>query len=138
MTTTTTTTQLFKYTNIICAFTRAQAIQDGYQMKLEDEMAAMASKLYKYPVYLTIGVVDLIEQAIASKKHCNDWQGVLWDILWMSLNANQVINEQTRRFTVKITGTRIGYDNFTMLIQCGPTDIDDPAPAMTIMLPEQE
>ena len=51
----TTTAQLFKDADIVYAFTRAQAIQDGYQMKLEGEMAAMTSNLYKYPVYLTSG-----------------------------------------------------------------------------------
>ncbi len=132
----TTTTQPFTDADIIYTYTRAQAIQDGYQMKLEDKMAVMASNLYKYPIYLTSGIVGLIEQAVASERHRNDWNDVLWDILWMSRYAGRDIDDQTKQFTVIITGTS-RRRNHTMIIQCGPTDIDDPMPAFTIMLPEE-
>jgi hypothetical protein len=123
-------------TNLIYAYTRSQAIEDGFQMKLEGEEARMAQQLYKYPVYLTGGVNEMIEQAVANKKHCNDRSGVLWDILWMSRNGRP-LNEQTTQFTVIITG--VGRrKKHTMLIRVGPTDIDDPKPAITIMLPSDD
>jgi hypothetical protein len=126
---------LFKPEDIIYSYTRAQAIEDGEQMPLEGELATMARELYKYPVYLTRSVVSLVERAVAHPKWCNDWAGVVWDILWMSRHGKSVAGD-TQRFKVTITGTgrRRLYD---MLIQCGPTDIDDPSPALTVMLPEE-
>lgn len=117
--------------DVMYVYTRRQALEDGYQMLLSDGHAVLARQAgWKYPVYLTHFVVALIETAVANKKYKNDWNGVLWHILWMS-RAGQPVDDETTRFTVMICGV-----NHEMFIQCGPTDIDDPAPALTIMGPE--
>jgi hypothetical protein len=121
--------------NVIYAYTRKQAIEDGYQVLLTDDYAKLARQAgWKYPVYLTRGVWDLIEQAIEAKKQCNDMSGVLWDVLFMA-RFGQDITQDTRAFTVIITGCG-RKRNHLLYIQVGPTDIDDPRPAITIMLPE--
>lgn len=128
------TDTLFTEADIISIYTRAQAIEDGQQVKLEGEQAAMARRLYKYPVYLTTGVWGLVEKAIANKRHCNDLNGVLWDILWMSTRYRS--EGDATWFQVTITGT--GRKRlFTMIAKVGPTDHDDPSPAITIMLPKE-
>jgi Family of unknown function (DUF6573) len=120
----------------IYEYTRKNAIEDGQQIKLADDYAALARDAgWKYPVYLTSGVWGLIETAVASKRHCNDFTGVLWDILYMARFGRDV-SPDTRAFKVIITGTR--QRNHLLYAQVGPTDIDDPAPAITIMLPEEK
>ena len=100
------------------------------------ELEAVAKEAgYKYPVFLTSGVLGLIERAVDNQKYCNDFTGVLWDILYMSRVAGQSVNERTTKFQVIITGTG-KRKHHTMYIECGPMDIDDPAPVLTIMLPE--
>lgn len=127
---------MFTSQDIICSYTRKQAIEDGDQMLLEGEHAQMARQVgYRYPVYLAHGVISLIEVAVNNPKWCNDWNGVLWDILWMSKVASAKVNEQTRVFTVIITGTGKKRHHH-LWIECGPTDIDDPAPCLTIMTRE--
>jgi hypothetical protein len=120
---------------VIYAYTRKQAIEDGYQILLTGEHAELARDAgWKYPVYLTRGVWDLIEQAVTSKTHCHDLTGVLWNILLMA-RFGKDIAEDTRTFTVIITGC--GRNRKQQLyLQVGPTDMDDPAPAITIMLQE--
>jgi hypothetical protein len=121
--------------NVIYAYTRKQAIEDGYQVLLIDDHAKLARQAgWKYPVYLTRGVWDLIKQAVESKKHCNDMSGVLWDVLFMA-RFGQDITEDTRAFNVIITGCGRKL-KYLLYIQVGPTDIDDPTPAITIMMPE--
>lgn len=54
----------------------------------------------------------------------------------MSARTGQKLDWQTIKFEVIITGT--GQRKYhTLLVQCGPIDIDDPSPAITIMLPEE-
>jgi len=120
---------------VIYAYTRKQAIEDGHQVLLSDDYASLARDFgWKYPVYLTRGVWDLAEQASASNKVCNDLTGVLWDILMMA-RFGQDIAEDTREFYVNIN-TNGCNRRHQFYLQVGPTDIDDPAPAITIMMPE--
>ena len=130
------TQQLFAQDDIICDYTRKQAILDGEQILLENSLARLTKEAgYKYPVYLTRSVWTLVEMAINNKKHCNDLEGVIWDILYMSIKASRAIDPCTSRFEVIVTGA--GNKKYhQMIAQCGPTDIDNPAPAITIMLPE--
>jgi len=121
---------------VIYAYTRKEALADGYQVKLTDDLASLAREAgWKYPVYLTSGVWGLIERAVASKSHCNDVNGVLWDIVYMARLGRDVAPD-TRIFDVIITGTG-KKRNHQLYMQVGATDFDDPAPAITIMLPEE-
>lgn len=63
------------------------------------------------PVYLTRALHDLIERAVAHPRWCNDWSGVVHDILWMSRGAVRRASQQARidgigraAFLVIITG----------------------------------
>ena len=120
---------------VIYAYTRKQAIADGYQVLLTGDYAGLARDIgWKYPVYLTRGVWDLAEQAAASETDENDLSGVLWDIL-MVARFGEEITDDTRKFyvTLKTVGR---HRRHLFYVQVGPTDIDDPAPAITIMMPE--
>ncbi len=128
---------MFENAEIIHTYTRKEAIEDGYQTKLEGENAKLAKEAgYKYPVFITSGVLGLIEKAVASKKDYNDFTGVLWDILYMSRVAGHPLNNRTTEFKVIITGTGRQKEH-TIYIEVGPMDFDDPEPVLTIMLPEE-
>jgi len=124
---------------LIYAYTRKQAIEDGLQAELsqiDPSLAEMAKQIYKFPVYLTSSVTTLIEMAVSNPKQANDLTGVVWDILWMSTRAARPLDERTVAFTVIITGTG-RKRNHQMIAQCGPIDIDDTRPCVTIMLPDE-
>ncbi len=128
---------MFKNAEIIYTYTRKQAIEDGMQVKLENENAKLSKEAgYKHPVFITSGVLGLIETAVDNKKYCNDFTGVLWDILYMSRAVGKPVNDRMVKFDVIITGTG-RQKTHTMYIECGAMDIDDPAPVLTIMLPEE-
>jgi hypothetical protein len=120
---------------VIYAYTRKQAIADGYQVLLSGDYAGLARDIgWKYPVYLTRGVWDLAERAAASETDENDLSGVLWDILMVARFGDK-ITEDTRKFYVTLN-TVGRHHRHLFYVQVGPTDIDDPAPSITIMLPE--
>jgi hypothetical protein len=118
---------------VIYTYTRKQAIEDGYQVLLTGKHAELAREAgWKYPVYLTRSVWDLMEQSVASKQD-GDMTGVLWNILVMARFGDDIAND-TRAFKMMISGC---YDKKRLreiYLQVGPTDIDDPSPAITIML----
>lgn len=118
--------------DIIFAYTRKQAIEDGLQYELPKELT---QQIYKYPVYITSGVYDLVQKAIENKKFMNDYEGVIWDILNMSLYSTK-ISETKQIFKVIITG--VGRKRYHQLIvECGPKDIDNLEAVLTIMLPDE-
>jgi len=119
--------------DIIFTYTRKQAIEDGIQFALTDEAAKMAKDVgYKYPVYMTTGIFELIKNAVNDKKNHNDFNGVMWDILWMSRAHSKYTSETSIEFEVIINGTVC-----KMWVECGATDPDDPTPCLTFMLPEE-
>jgi len=127
---------MFTEEHLIYTYTRKQAIEDGFQFRLEGEQAEMARQIYKHPVYVTSGVLGLIEDAVNNEKAGNDFNGVLWDILWMSRANSMAINESWNSFEVIITTGRPKKIH-NLYIECGPVDIDDPTPCLTVMLPEE-
>lgn len=126
----------FEEADLIYVYTRKQAIQDGVQALIYDNLRREAG--IKYPVYLTSGVIAMIQQAVDNKKHMNDWEGVLWDMFTMFKYYAKQTRGDTLRFQVIITGIGPGAKKYHEFIaQIGATDIDDPSPAITFMLPEE-
>jgi len=93
----------------------------------------------KFPVFLTRGVFDAYV-AVPEDVSGQDEAGRLWDVVWMlrlailrSLDrcdrlpvALYVRNDNTRAKLVKLIAT------------CGAVDINDPQPAITVMLPDED
>jgi hypothetical protein len=118
---------------VIYKYTRAQAIEDGALVDLSQ--ITVCKEHYKYPIAVTSEVWGIIDRAVRNKKHCNDYNGVLHDVLFMSRTYNKKIDESTRLFKVKITGAgRQSVFEFKMV--CGPND--DMTPCMTIMMPYED
>jgi hypothetical protein len=121
---------------IVYCYTRAQAVADGFQIEVT-KMAQEAG--IRFPVFLTRGVYDAyvtVPEGVTGQ----DESGRLFDIIWMLrfaiLRSRRgcdrvpvalyVRNDNQRSRLVKLVAT------------CGPVDIDDPAPAITVMLPTED
>lgn len=121
---------------VISTYTRAQAIEDGVLVDLmQDKMAEVCRQHYKWPIACTAAVFAIMQKAVENKKRCNDYAGVLHDMLWMSRVMKRDINESTKIFRVKIVGAeRRSLFDFKMV--AGPGD--NAEPVITIMLPDED
>jgi hypothetical protein len=126
---------LFEGAEVISSYSRAQAIDDGVLVDLSAVAPEVCGQHFKVPVACTAEVWGIIDRAVKNRKRCNDLNGVVHDMLWMSKVMKRDVDPTTRIFRVKITGAgrRSVYD-FKMV--CGPGD--NAEPVMTIMLPEED
>ena len=122
---------------VIYSYTRSQAVADGFQIEVT-KTAEEAG--IRFPVFITRGVY---EQCVAVPPGVTgqDEAGRLWDVVWMLRFA--IIRSQpgTSRLTVAlyIRNSDTHPARLTKLIAtAGAVDIDDPAPAITVMLPDED
>ena len=127
---------LFADCDVIHSYTRAQAIEDGFLVDLmQDELGEVCRQHYKHPVACTSTVFEIMRKAVENKKYCNDYAGILHDMLHMSRVHWQFHGHTARLFKVIIQGAgrqRI----FTFKLVCHPGDSGEPV--MTIMLPDED
>ena len=135
---------------VIYSYTRAQAVADGVQVEVST-VAAEAG--IRFPVFLTRGVYDAyvtVPEGVTGQ----DEAGRLWDIVWMlrfaiirskprprpqqreRVSEGRVREAQPDRVPVALY---VRNDNHRaklvkLIATCGPLDMDDPAPAITVML----
>lgn len=131
--------------NVIFANTRAEALSTGDQFCLSEKFSCTRD-YYKYPVYCTAKVWELIRSAVENENTCNDFNEVILDILMMSVIASKRSpdNATLIDFQVIVTGSSIPPntdsdepETYRLFIQIGVTDIDQPEPALTLMFPEE-
>src|SRR5512135_3708903 len=123
--------------DVIYTYTRSQAIADGFQIEVT-KTAEEAG--IRFPVFITRGVY---EQCVAVPPNVTgqDEAGRLWDVVWMLRFA--IIRSQpgTSRLTVAlyVRNSDTKPARLVKLIAtAGAVDIDDPAPAITVMLPDED
>lgn len=119
----------------ISAYTRAQAIDDGVLVDLmQDAMLDVCRQHYKFPVACTIAVFEIMQKAVDNPRYCNDYAGILHDMLWMSRRGRK-LDESTVLFQVIIQGAaRQKY--FTFKLQVHPGDQGEPV--ITLSLPNED
>ena len=122
--------------DIISTYTRKQALEDGQQREVT-EFAKEEGFVFR--VFMTENAWSESVR-IPEGVQCQDERGRLHDVFWMLHCAIKGAKpgSDTLRFSVKV---RVGnkersFKTVRMVSQCGPVDIDDPAPALTIMMPE--
>ena len=122
--------------NIVYSYTRAQAVADGVQV----EVTKTASEAgIRFPVFLTRGVFDAYV-AVPPGVTAQDEAGRLWDIVWMLRFAILRARPGVERIPVALY---VRNDNraarlVKLIATCGPLDIDDPQPAITVMLLDED
>ena len=121
--------------DVIYSYTRKQAVADGVQV----EVTTTAKEAgISFPVFLTRTVWDA-NVAVPSSVQGQDEAGRLWDIVWMLRFAILRSRPGSDRIPVALY---VRNDNraaklVKLIAQCGPLDIDDPQPAITVMLAEE-
>lgn len=122
---------------LIYAYTRKQAVEDGLQVHLPVDHELVKNAGIKVPVYITRAVWDAYVEVPPGVKS-QDETGRLWDILWMFRCATGQ-HRNTDRFQFQLhVRNKGGRRLVTLLAAMGPVDIDDPQPAITIMLPDED
>lgn len=121
---------------IIYAYTRAQAVADGVQVEVS-KVAAEAG--IRFPVFLTRTVYDsfvTVPEGVTGQ----DEAGRLWDIVWMTRFA--IIRAKPGVDCVPVA-LYVRNDNHRarlvkLIATCGPLDIDDPQPVITVTMPDED
>jgi hypothetical protein len=121
---------------IVYSYTRAQAVADGVQVEVT-KTAQEAG--IRFPVFLTRTVYDAYV-TVPPDVSGQDEAGRLWDILWLLRFAIQRTSRGVQRlpFALYVRNNNRAAKLVKLIAQCGPLDIDDPAPAITVMMPDED
>ena len=121
---------------VIYSYSRSQAVADGVQVEVT-KTAQEAG--IRFPVFLTRAVYDLYV-TVPEGVTAQDEAGRLWDIVWMLRFAIMRSTGHTDRVPVALY---VRNDNraaklIKLIAVAGPNDIDDPSPAITVMMPDED
>jgi len=121
---------------VIYSYTRSQAVADGFQVEVS-KTAREAG--VTFPVFLTRSVFDSLV-AVPPGVTGQDEAGRLWDIVWMLRFAIRRARPGADRLPVALY---VRNDNHRprlvkLVATCGPLDLDDPQPAITVMMPDED
>ena len=120
---------------VVYSYSRKQAVEDGVQIDVSN-VAKEAG--FKPLVFLTRGVWEQyvrVPEGISDQ----DEAGRLYDILWMLKFQARRSEGATIRFQLHVRNEDAGTPKLVTLKSiCGPLDIDDPAPAITVLLLDED
>jgi len=121
---------------VVYSYTRAQAVADGVQVEVT-KTAQEAG--IRFPVFLTRTVYDAYV-TLPPVVSGQDEAGRLWDIVWMTRFA--ILRARPGAYRIPVA-LYVRNDNraarlVKLIATCGPLDIDDPAPAITVMMPDED
>jgi hypothetical protein len=121
---------------VVYAYTRAQAVADGVQVEVT-KVAQEAG--IRFPVFLTRTVYDayvIVPEGVTAQ----DEAGRLWDIVWMLRFAIQRTSRGVQRlpFALYVRNDNARAKLIKLIATAGPLDIDDPSPAITVMMPDED
>ena len=122
---------------VIYSYTRAQAVADGVQV----EVTKTANEAgIRFPVFLTRTVVDAYVE-VPPGVTGQDEAGRLWDIVWMLRFAILRSRPGAERIPVALYVRQSDTERprlIKLIATCGPLDLDDPQPAITVMMPDED
>lgn len=121
---------------IIYAYTRKQAIADGFQVEVT-EAAREAS--IRFPVFITRSVFENYV-AVPPNVSGQDEAGRLWDVVWMLRFAIQKAQPGRSRlpFALYVRNDNRRPKLVKLIAVCSARDIDDPQPTITVMMPDED
>lgn len=135
---------------VIFSYTAKEAIADGVLIKIDQKYLDEAG--IRTPVYLTRVVFDRYVKVPEELKGEQDEDGRLWDVLWMfRVYAGANRNESVIRFKLScrlpdkynwLLNESFEDDRLSRIVTlkaiCSANDIDDPQPAIFIMMPNED
>jgi hypothetical protein len=121
---------------VIYSYSRSQAVTDGVQVEVTKTAQEVG---IKFPVFLTRAVFDQYV-AVPEGVTGQDEAGRLFDVVWMTRFAILRARPGVDRLPVALY---VRNDNHRaklvkLIATCGPLDIDDPQPAITLHLPDED
>lgn len=121
---------------VIYAYTRAQALADGVQV---DVSTTAKEAGIRFPVFITRTAFDAyvtMPQGVTGQ----DEAGRLWDVVWMLRFAiSKARSGQDRMpFALYVRNDNRRPKLVKLIATCGALDMDDPQPAITVMLPDED
>lgn len=121
---------------VIYTYSRKQALVDGVQVDVSTSAREAGIRI---PTFITRGVFDA-HVTVPAGVEGQDEAGRLWDIVWMLRCAIlRSLGDQTRlRFLLFVRNDNRRARPVQLVADCGALDFDDPAPAITIMLPDED
>jgi hypothetical protein len=124
----------------VYSYTRSQAIADGFQVEVSKAARGAGTT---YAVFLTRAVYDNYV-AVPAGVTGQDEAGRLWDIVWMLRFAIRKARQGGKCGSHRLpVAFYVRNDNhrarlIKLIAVCGPLDLDDPAPAITVMMPDED
>jgi hypothetical protein len=120
----------------IYTYTRKQALADGFQV---DVTKTAQEAGIRFPFFITRAVFDAYV-AVPPGVTGQDEAGRLWDLVWMTRFGIIRCRPGVDRVPVALY---VSNDNqrsrlVKLVAVCGALDIDDPAPVITLMLPDED
>lgn len=127
---------MFSEDDLMHAYTRAQAIEDGFLVDVT-EVAREAG--IKFPVALTHSVwCQYVE--VPEGVEGQDERGRLWDVLWMLVFAIRTWNAKepgdALLYKLHVRNDNRKAELVTLKAVCGPAD--DGSPCITVMEPTED
>jgi hypothetical protein len=121
---------------VLYTYSRSQAVADGLQIEVS-KVAEEAG--IRFPVFLTRAVYDSFV-SVPPGVSGQDEAGRLWDVVWMLRFAIRKAQHGQARlpFALYVRNDNKAPRLIKLVGMCGPLDIDDPQPAITIMLPDED
>ena len=121
---------------VIYSYTRKQAVADGVQV---DVSTTAKEAGIRFPVFLTRTVFDAYV-TVPPNVSGQDEAGRLWDIVWMLRFA--ILRSRSGQDRIPVA-LYVRNDNrraqlVKLIAQCGPLDMDEPQPAITVMMPDED
>jgi hypothetical protein len=122
---------------VIYSYSRAQAVADGVQV---DVTKTAEEAGIRFPVFITR---NAFEHCVTVPPNVTgqDESGRLWDVVWMLRFAILRARPGVDRIPVALYVRNSDHEpaRLTKLVAvCSALDIDDPSPAITVMLPEED
>ena len=122
---------------VVYSYSRAQAVADGVQVEVT-KVAQEAG--IRFPMFLTRAVFDAYV-AVPPNVTGQDEAGRLWDVVWMTRFG--ILRAKPGADRIPVALYVRNADNrpsrlVKLIAQCGPLDIDDPQPAVTVMMPDED
>ena len=120
---------------VIFSYTRKQAIADGFQV----DVSTVATEAgIRFPVFLTRSVFDAYV-TVPPNVSGQDEAGRLWDVVWMLRFAIRKAAQGHSRlpFALYVRNDNRAPRLVKLIATCGAFDMDDPKPAITVMLPDE-
>jgi hypothetical protein len=121
---------------VIYAYTRKQAIADGFQV----DVSTVAKEAgIRFPVFITRTAFDAYV-TVPPNVSGQDETGRLWDVVWMLRFAIRKAAQGQDRlpFALYVRNDNRAPCLVKLIATCGALDMDDPQPAITIMLPDED